>query len=150
GLAGGAAAELLGELDALGFAAAEGGGALAELDVAEADGVEGLQFSAEHGDVLEEGEGLGDAHLQDVGDVLALVADFQGLAVVSAALADFAGDVDVRQEVHLDLDDAVAFAGLAAAAFDVEGEAADAVAPGARFRDMGEEFPQGGEQPRVG
>ena len=43
-------------------------------------------------------------------------------------LHDVAGDVDVGQEVHLDLDDAVALAGLAAPALDVEGEAARLVA----------------------
>src|SRR5690606_33675485 len=46
----------------------------------------------------------------------------------SLALADVALDVDVGQEVHLDLDDAVALARLAAAALDVEREAAGAVA----------------------
>src|SRR5437016_2991181 len=50
------------------------------------------------------------------------------LAVVGLPLAGIAGDVAVGQEVHLDLDDAVALAGLAAAALDVEGEAAGLVA----------------------
>uniref|UniRef100_A0A0N4Z8C9 LigA n=1 Tax=Parastrongyloides trichosuri TaxID=131310 RepID=A0A0N4Z8C9_PARTI len=50
------------------------------------------------------------------------------LAVVTLALADVAGDVDVGQEVHLDLDDAVALTGLAAAALDVEAEAAGTIA----------------------
>ena len=59
---------------------------------------------------------------------LALERDLERLAVVALALADVAGDVDVGQEVHLDLDDAVALAGLAAAALDVEGEAARLVA----------------------
>jgi hypothetical protein len=38
------------------------------------------------------------------------------------ALAGLAGDIDVGQEVHLDLDDAIALAGLAAPALDVEAE----------------------------
>jgi hypothetical protein len=53
---------------------------------------------------------------QHVVDGLALVADLQRLAVVALAVADVAGHVDVRQEVHLHLDQAVALAGLAAAA----------------------------------
>ena len=53
-------------------------------------------------------------------------------------MADVAGDVDVGQEVHLDLDDAVALAGLAAAALDVEGEAARLVAARLGFRQAGE------------
>ena len=53
-------------------------------------------------------------------------------------MADVAGDVDVGQEVHLDLDDAVALAGLAAAALDVEGEAAGLVAARLGLRQAGE------------
>ena len=69
-----------------------------------------------------------DAHLEHLGDVLALVADLERLAVVALALADLAGHVHVGQEVHLDLDLPVALAGLAAAALDVEAEAAGLVA----------------------
>src|SRR6185369_6652458 len=53
-------------------------------------------------------------------------------AVVALALALVALDIDVGQKVHLDLDDAVALAGLAAPALDVEREAARQVA--ARLR----------------
>ena len=77
---------------------------------------------------LEELRRLLDRHVEHVGDRLALEQHLQRLAVVALALADVAGDVDVGQEVHLDLDDAVALAGLAAAALDVEGEAAGLVA----------------------
>ena len=72
-------------------------------------------------------------HLQHVGDGLAFVVDFERLAVVALAVADFARHVDVRQEVHLDLDDAVALTVLAAAALDVEAEAAGLVAAKFRF-----------------
>ena len=71
---------------------------------------------------------------------LLLKRDFERLAVVALALADVAGDIDVGQKVHLDLDDAVALAGLAAAALDVEGEAAGLVAARLRFRQAGEPF----------
>ena len=77
---------------------------------------------------LEEVGRLLDRHVEHVGDRLALELHLQRLAVVALALADVAGDVDVGQEVHLDLDDAVALAGLAAAALDVEGEAPRLVA----------------------
>src|SRR3546814_1550973 len=58
----------------------------------------------------------------------ALVLHFQRLAVVACAMVDVARHVDVGEEVHLDLDHAVALAGLAASALDVEAEAARAVA----------------------
>ncbi len=69
-----------------------------------------------------------DRHLEHVGDGLALEADLERLAVVALAVALLAGDVDVGQEVHLDLDLAVAAADLAAPALDVEAEAAGLVA----------------------
>jgi hypothetical protein len=46
------------------------------------------------------------------------------LAVVALAVALLAGHIDVGQEVHLDLDLAIAPADLAAPALDVEAEAA--------------------------
>ena len=91
-----------------------------------------------------------DRHLQDFGDVLALVEDLQRLAVVALAFADLAGHGDVGQELHLDLDVAVALAGLAAAALDVEAEAAGLVAAQARFRHGGEELADWREQAGVG
>ena len=83
-------------------------------------------------------------------DVLALVVDLQRLAVVALAVADVAGHVDVGQEVHLDLDHAVALAGLAAPALDVEAEAARAVAARARFRHLREQFADRRQQAGVG
>src|SRR5690606_26818417 len=107
GAAGGALGELLGELDALRLAAGEGGGLLADVDVGEADAGEGVELVADRGDGLEEVAAFLDRHVEHVGDRLSLEGDLQRLAVVALAVADVAGDVDVGQEVHLDLDDAV-------------------------------------------
>ena len=82
----------------------------------------------------EELERLLDGEVEHVRDVLALEAHFERLAVVALAVALLARDVDVREEVHLDLDLAVALADLAAAALDVEGEAPRLVAARARLR----------------
>src|SRR3546814_17632783 len=59
---------------------------------------------------------------------MAIELDLERLAIVARALADIALDVDVGEEVHLDLDQAVAGARFAAAALDVEREAAGLVA----------------------
>ena len=56
--------------------------------------------------------------------------DFQRFAVVPLALADVAGNVDIGQKVHLDLQNAAAFAGFAAAALDIEAEPPRPVAAG--------------------
>ena len=103
GFAVGSALQLGGKLDALRFTAGQGGCGLAESDVAEADVHEGLQVSGDAGVRLEEVGGLLDGHVEDVGHGLAVVRDFEGLAVVSFASTDFAGDVYVRKEMHLDL-----------------------------------------------
>ena len=44
--------------------------------------------------------------------------------VVARTLAGLAFDIDIRQEVHFDLDDPVTLAGLAAPTFDVKGKTA--------------------------
>ena len=125
--------QLAGELDALRLAAGERRGRLAEADVVEPDVVQRLQLALDLRDVLEEVERLLDGHRQHVGDRLALEAHLERLAVVALAVALLAGHVDVRQEVHLDLDLPVAAADLAAPALDVEREAARLVAARARL-----------------
>ena len=63
-------------------------------------------------------------------------------------MADVARNVDVGQEVHLDLDQAVALARLAAPALDVEREAPRPVAALARLLDLREELADRREQAR--
>jgi len=131
-------AELAGYFDALGFAAGEGGGCLTELDVFETDLREDVETAHERRVVGEEFAGLTHGHVEDVGDAFTLIFDFEGLGVVALALAGLAGDVDVGQEMHLDANLAVALAGFAAAAFDVEGESTGLVASGAGLFGTGE------------
>ena len=101
-------------------------------------------------DVFENGDGVFDGGRQQVGDGKALVLHLQRFAVVAAAVADVAGDVHVRQEVHLDALEPVALAGFAAAALDVEAEAAGLVAALARFGKHGVELADGREEAGVG
>ncbi len=125
GAAGRALRQFLGELDALRLATRQRVCLLADLDVAEADVEQRLQLVAYGRHRREELARLPRPSCRSTSRCrLALDRHVQRLAVVALAVADVAGDVDVRQEVHLDLDDAVALAGLAAAAFDVEGETA--------------------------
>ena len=145
-----AARELGRELDALRLAAGERCRALAELDVAEADVLDDLELARDARHILEELDRFVDGHVEDFGDVLALVAHLEGLAVVARALADLAGHVDVRQEVHLDLEDAVPAASLAASTLDVEAEPPGLVAAHLRFARLAEEVADGIEYARVG
>ena len=133
GPAGGATLQLGGELDALGLTAGERGGRLAQAHVPQPHLDQGVEMAGDDGGGGEELGRLMDGHVQDVGDRLVLVTDLQGLPVVAGAVADLAGDVDVGQEVHLDLERAVALAGLAAPTLDVEGEAPGPISPNLRL-----------------
>src|SRR3546814_19347254 len=77
---------------------------------------------ADGGHGLEEFGGILDRHVEHVGDRMALELHLERLAIVARALADIALDVAVGEEVHLDLDQAVAGARFAAAALDVRSE----------------------------
>src|SRR5207253_6284003 len=87
---------------------------------------------------------------EHVGDRVALELHLQRLAVVAGAVAHVAGDVDVGQEVHLDLDQAVALARLAAAALNVERKAAGLVAARLALGQAGEPVADHGEGAGVG
>src|SRR5690606_33844480 len=89
---GGAAGEFAGELHALGLTAGELRRGLAEPDVAQANVLKGLELVLDGRDVLEEVEALGNRHVEDIRDGLALVQDLQRLPVVPGAVADLAGD----------------------------------------------------------
>src|SRR5277367_286834 len=135
---GGAPRELLGELHALRLAARQRRRLLADLDIAEPHALQRLHLVADRRHRLEQVGGFLHRHVEHVGDRLVAIAHLQRFAIVALALADVAGDVDVGQEMHLDLDDAVALARLAAAALDVEGEAPGLVAARLRLGQAGE------------
>ena len=112
--------------------------------------MQGLQTPPDLVLVGEEIHRLLDAHIEHLGDVLPLETDLQRLPVVALASAHLAGHVDVGQEVHLDLERAVALAGLAAPALDVEAEAARTVATDLGLLRHGEQLADVVEQAGVG
>ncbi len=120
------------------------------MDVAESDVEQRLELHPDLGHGSEEPDGLVDRHLEDVGDRATLVVDLQRLAVVALALADLAGDVDVGQELHLDLEDPVALAVLAPATLDVEAEPPRTIAADARLGDAGEQLADRREEAGIG
>ena len=132
--------ELGRQLHALRLAARQRRRRLAEPDVSEPDVDERLHVARDARLVGEEVDRLGDRHVEHVGDVLALELDVERVAVVPGALAHLARHVHVGQEVHLDLQRAVAGARLAAAALDVEAEPARHVAAHLRLVGRGEQL----------
>ena len=65
---------------------------------------------------------------------MALILHFKGLLVKPRALTYLAGDIDIRQKMHLDFYQAVSPAGLAPPALDVETKPARPIAAQLRFR----------------
>ena len=132
--AGGALGQLPGELHALRFAAGERRRRLAELDVAEADLVERAAGCWRSSGCCGTVSSPCSTVMSRISAMICpLYVHLQRLAVVALAAADVAGDVDVGQEVHLDLDLPVALARLAAAALHVEAEPSRPVAAHARL-----------------
>src|SRR5207247_5776042 len=97
-----------------------------------------LQLHPDTRERLEELDGLLDRHVQHFRDVFSAEVNIQRLAVVARSVTDLTRHLYVGQELHLDLDITLALAGLAAAALDIEGEAAGLVAAQPRFRDRRE------------
>ena len=137
-------------LIALGLATRQGGRRLAEVEVAETDGHQGVENPDDLGHRGEELLRLADGEVEDLGDVEALVANLEGLPVVAPPVADVAGDEDIGQEVHLDPDLTRALARLAAPALDVEAETARLVAPRPGVGGGGKERPDRVEDLGVG
>ena len=88
------------------------------------------------GHVFKKLHGLVDGHIQHIADALAFEAHFERFAIVALAVAGFARHVDIRQKIHLDGLVAIALAGLAASAFDIEGETPRLVGADFCFRQI--------------
>src|SRR5262249_18793492 len=123
---------------------------LPELNVAEADLTEGVQPLGDARNRFERRRGLFDGLIERVRDRQAAVTDLERFAVVPPAAARLALDVDIRQKVHLDAQDAVALASLAAPARHVERESTRLVATRAGLRQARVEIAQVGEDPGIG
>ena len=91
-----------------------------------------------------------DRHVQHIGDAFAAVYHFQRFAVVTLAVAFVAGDEDIGQKMHFDLDRAVALARLAAPAFDVERKPPGRVTARFGFRQSGKPVADGRERAGIG
>ena len=146
--------EVAGQLEALGFSARERGHRLPEAQVFEADVGQRLQHALDFGVVAEKLDRFRHREFEHVGDRLVAHDDFQHLAAEALAVAVRAAQVDIRQELHLHVLEAVAAAGGAAAVARVEAERACRVATflgGFRFCvDVADRVPGADVAGRVG
>ena len=119
-------AQLRSNFNALRLSPAERCRRLAQSEVAEAHFQQQVQRLC-HRDVLEEFRRIGDAHVENFGDVLALEINFTRRIVKALAAAHFASHLHAGQNVHVDDFHASAFARIATSALHVETETALAV-----------------------
>ena len=150
GLSRAVTAQLGRQLDALRFAAREGRGWLAQFDVGQSHIIEGLELAAHGRHTVEKAECLFYRHIQHFIDIFPLVINFQSLTVVTLAVADLARHIDIRQEMHLDLDDTVSCTCLTSAALHIEAEAAFFVSSFFGIFGRSKEFSDHIEYPCVG
>ena len=101
-----AANQFRGELESLGFSAAQGVGRLTEGQIAQAHVFEGFEPTRDGAVVAEDSQCFGDAHLKDVGNRVAVPLHGQRGVRETFAFAVFALDPDVGKKVHLDQDGA--------------------------------------------
>ena len=138
--------EEAGQLEPLRFAARQRRHRLAELHVFEAHVDDRLQHAQHFGVVRQRRGGFAHRQFQHVGDAQrarrspALDLHFQHFRAITASVAIGAAQVDVAQELHLDVLEARAAAGRAAAIARVEAEHARAVAALQRERRLGEQL----------
>ena len=76
------------------------------------------------GNRVEEIRSLLNGHIENVGNILALVAHIQSLLVEAVTMTDIALNENIRQEVHLDCDCSSPLTVLAATALHIEAESA--------------------------
>ena len=71
--------------------------------------------------------------------------NFKGFAVIAFSFANFAGNEDVRKEMHFDFDDSVAFTGFASSSADIEGISSCVISPCFGFGGFGKKISDIGE-----
>ena len=129
-----------GEFHALGFAAGERRGRLAQRKIAEANFLQAFERAGNLREVFEHSQRLVDPQIEHIGDRKALVANLQRLPVEPFPFAHRADYVQIGQELHLDFLHALPLAFLAPAPFHVEAEAAGLVAALLGLARAGEHF----------
>src|SRR6476659_2550727 len=120
------------------------------MDVAEPDVVQRVELLINPWLILEECERVFYREIENVGNAESAEANLESFPIVSLSLAHVARHVHVGKKVHLDLDQAIAFARFAATAFHVERESARSVTADLRFGHLGEQLADGSEEIGVG
>src|SRR5215469_4434503 len=139
-----------GQLEALCLATGESGGGLAEPEVAEPDFVEHFEAGGDLRLRREELQRFANREAKNLVNVFVAIANVKNAALVSSAAAFFADEFDIGKESHFDGDGAVALAGLAPSAGNVEGKVAGVEAALAGLGRCGENIADRVESFQIG
>ena len=146
--------QLARQFDALRLSSRERRRRLAQLDIVQADVVQGLQLVTHVGNVPEQLQRLLDIHLQHFRNRPVLELDLQRFVVVPMTLADRTGDPHIGQEVHFQPIGSIPLTRFTSTARHVEAEAAGLVAAQLGLRQLGEQVADVVEdfdvRPRIG
>ena len=138
------------EFQALGFTAGQGVDGLAQAQIAQTDIGQRSQGGHNFGLIIKKFQGLANRQIENIVDILTLIGDLQNRFFEAPALAVGAGDEHIRQKLHLDLFEAIAFAGLTASAIDVKRKIARPEALGPGRIGGGQQFADGVKSLGVG
>lgn len=128
GLSGTSFTQLGSKLDPLCFPSGKGGRRLAQTDIGKSHVVERLHLSADTRHIFKEGHRFFHCHIQHVVNALSFIFHFQCFPVITLSVTDFTRYIDIRQEMHLNLQDSIPAARLTASSFYIETEPALLVA----------------------
>ena len=149
-LAGSTLAQLRRQLDSLCLSTGQLGGWLSQTDIGKSYIVECRNLPVYGRHIFEEFHRLLDRHIEDIIDAFPLIFDLQRFPVIALAAANLTRHIDIRQEMHLDLDDSIAGARLTASTFFIEAETAFIVTFSFRIGGSGKQIAYQIECPRIG
>ena len=84
--------------------------------------------------------GLGNRHIENICNALTFVENLQSLTVVPCTMANLAGDINIRQKVHLNLEGSITLTGLAPSPLHIEGETPGTVTAKLCLRNFSKEL----------
>ncbi len=123
---------------------------MSNADIAKPHTHQGIHFFTDAWNRLEKGLRIFNRHIKNVCYAIVFELYFQSFTIIAFALAGFTLHIDIRQKMHLYLDQPIALAGLTAPPLDVEAEPTRRIAARLGFRQAGEPIPDRRKRPRIG
>src|ERR1700681_1766607 len=131
--------QVRGELDALRLTSRKRSGGLAQSQITEADVIQNLKLLHQTRSGGEKRDGFLHGELQHFVNVETAIFYVEYGRFETGALAVIANQFDIGEELHFDCNSAVALAGFAAAAGNVERKMARSIAAPVGFRSLGKQ-----------